>query len=72
MSVSALYRTPSRVEFVRLLPFLLLAILMSSPALAQDSDGDGANDTADTYPCDAHVTGAMYAPSQSTWNTLAF
>jgi LruC domain-containing protein len=57
-----------------LLPCLALTGALISPpvALAQDSDGDGAPDASDAYPCDATRASVSYFPGQSTSALLAF
>jgi LruC domain-containing protein len=56
----------------RTLALALAAAALSPPAFAQDSDGDGAIDLADAYPCDATVAGLAYAPAQDQHAVLLF
>ncbi len=48
------------------------AVLTSSIALAQDTDGDGADDVVDAYPCDPTLASTAYAPSASSWQMLVY
>jgi len=50
----------------------LLTAALSGSALAQDSDGDGANDPADAFPCDASKAGQVFAPAQGQHGMLQF
>jgi LruC domain-containing protein len=52
----------------------LLALALAAPSLAraQDSDGDGAVDAADAFPCDAARASVSYFPGQSTSALLAY
>ena len=51
---------------------LVLGTLLTAPAFAQDADGDGVPDAADAFPCDPDLASVLYAPSEGTWNMLAF
>lgn len=43
---------------------------VSPSAFSQDSDGDGAADTGDAYPCDASIAAVSYAPALDTFAML--
>lgn len=53
---------------------LTAGVLASVPALAfaQDSDNDGVPNAADTFPCDAAVSGVSYAPAENSHGTMVF
>jgi LruC domain-containing protein len=51
---------------------LFAALLLPGMAEAQDSDGDGAADAADAYPCDSTRASVSFFPGQSTSALLAF
>ncbi len=51
---------------------LTLGALAAAPAYAQDSDGDGALDTNDAYPCDASVAGVSFSPAEGQHAALLF
>ena len=46
--------------------------LLATPAMAQDSDGDGVPDSSDAYPCDARVASVSHAPAENVLATLAY
>ncbi len=49
-----------------------LCAVAASPASAQDSDGDGAIDTVDAYPCDASIAAIAFAPGEGQHAALLF
>jgi LruC domain-containing protein len=49
-----------------------LVLALAGPALAQDSDGDGAVNSIDGFPCDASLAGQSFAPAQDASALLIF
>jgi LruC domain-containing protein len=45
---------------------------VSGPVLAQDSDGDGAPDAADLFPCDPSFAAEAFAPAEGAPGMVAF
>ncbi len=51
----------------------LATLLLAAPtAWAQDSDGDGAADSADSYPCNSSFAGELFAPAEGQHGMLEF
>jgi len=51
---------------------LAIGLGVGSSAFAQDEDGDGVLNGADTYPCNAALAGEAFAPAEGTYGTLLF
>ncbi len=47
-------------------------LLVPAASFAQDSDGDGIQDSADSAPCDATVSAMAYVPAQGQHGMLQF
>jgi LruC domain-containing protein len=45
---------------------------MAAPAYAQDSDGDGAPDVSDAFPCDGSLQLQSFFPAEGQFGTLMF
>ncbi len=45
---------------------------MAAPAYAQDSDGDGAPDISDAFPCDGSLQLQSFFPAEGQFGTLMF
>ncbi len=51
---------------------LMAALAVPAAGLAQDSDGDGASDATDSFPCDPSLSGVSYYPSQGQHSQIVF
>lgn len=56
----------------RLATTLTLLAGLSSPAFAQDSDGDGAQDSVDLHPCDPSSSAEAFAPARGVYGQVMF
>lgn len=50
----------------------LLLTTSTTAAFAQDSDGDGAADSQDVYPCDPLASATAFAPAEQEHGVIAF
>jgi LruC domain-containing protein len=57
------------------LPASILAVLLTQPLSVYanlDADGDGAPDSADTFPCDPTLAGQSFAPAEGAFGQMQF